>query len=283
MARQIADKELPKSRRQQKLEKALPRKEEPLPPREENALKRKRDEALQDPKLKEFLEGYQAPAKTNLWTNGEPNVDAAAAATADTVPAAAVVGDESDDEYQVIAKKPKTALDTANSPTDDQGMHGSRNDGATQTEVHNTSTGEVAADSQQEPVAEQGPVSDADWLRSRTKRALDLVEEEDTPVEAPPPARISPPAQIEEPVPVKADNSADAVEPSEEEEEKIRQTGRLYLRNLHYEITEEDLRIHFSKYESIEEVGSLFPSPLFHSMMNVKIGTTDAPAYEVAL
>ena len=68
---QIADEQLPKSRRQIREEKAAPKSDDYFPPpREEHLLKRKREEAEQDPKLKEFLEIYQPPSKTNIWTDG---------------------------------------------------------------------------------------------------------------------------------------------------------------------------------------------------------------------
>ncbi|KAJ4366462.1 Multiple RNA-binding domain-containing protein 1 [Neocucurbitaria cava] len=273
MCLKITDKELPKSRRQQKAEKAAPKNDEYIPPRKENDLKRKREEAEQDPKLKEFLDVYQAPSKTSIWANGETQGVDVNTSAEETVQAVAVPEpeDESDDEYQVIAKKPKTApeptaeaVDQASVPQDNPAMG---------VEEAAADAGDAMEDVQNEPAGEQGPVSDADWLRSRTNRVLELVEDDEVPPKAmhsdePPPPQpkvvkhASPEATVDyvesqqqvEPPETQADDAA----PSEEEENKIRETGRLYLRNLHFEVTEEELREQFSKHGALEEVSSAF-------------------------
>lgn len=116
--------------------------------------------------------------------------------------------------------------------------------------------------------SEQGPVSDADWLRSRTNRVLELVEDDDmpsAPVSAPTAKRPSPKPQAEEAMPEVPTADAEADPPLNEqaegdpvdddaEENKIRETGRLYLRNLHYEVKEDEIRAQFSKHGSLEEV-----------------------------
>jgi multiple RNA-binding domain-containing protein 1 len=133
-----------------------------------------------------------------------------------------------------------------------------------------------------EAEANPGPVSDVDWLRSRTNRLLELVEDDEQSVPAAP---LSKPqstqvAQPVQPVVAEAVAQPDEVEepearpedvPPSAEVDKIRDTGRLYLRNLHFDITEEELREHFSKYGSLQEVSPLF-SFLFRptcAMMNV--------------
>lgn len=264
---QIADKELPKSRRQQRLEKSAPRNDEYIAPLQENALKRKREQAelAQDPKLKEFLQVYQAPSKTNIWTNGDIQTDVPVATNEESVPAVVVPEDESDDDYQVIAKKPKIAVDPASTvdtavvskPTTEEPSTDSTRDVATQHD-HDMNVVEETAQ------PDRGPVTDDDWLRSRTNRLLELVEDDEQPAPAvhPPKHEVPksvPPEVIEEPEePEQAEaqmSEAQALEvPASEEVDKIRETGRLYLRNLHFEVTEDELRQHFSKYGSLEEV-----------------------------
>jgi multiple RNA-binding domain-containing protein 1 len=107
---------------------------------------------------------------------------------------------------------------------------------------------------------DQAPVTDDDWLRSRTNRVLDLVEDDDVPaahVSAPqiPAAekRDSPLAIEQQPEPTQPADTP-VVDAAPSEEDKIRETGRLYLRNLHFEVAEEDIRNHFSKYGSLDEV-----------------------------
>ena len=289
---QIADEQLPKSRRRIRDEKAAPKSDDYFPPpREEHLLKRKREEAEQDPKLKEFLEIYQPPSKTNIWTDGDAQV-AAGNATAVEQPAQDVVvpADESDDEYQVITKKPKVAEapevaeETAPAP-------------AVQPIVPAEAAlvEEADAPMPDAPVvaAAAQPTTDDDWLRSRTNRLLDLVEDDDVPV-APALAPTKPAAEKRdspvavEPQPEPAQPVAPVAEATDAdsialEEEKIRETGRLYLRNLHFEVAEDDIRSQFSKYGSLDEVSYTSPLPPTRFRMNVKIGTTDASATEVTL
>ncbi|EAT81246.1 hypothetical protein SNOG_11538 [Parastagonospora nodorum SN15] len=263
IARPIADKELPKSRRQQRLEKSAPQNDEYIAPLQENALKRKREQAEleQDPKLKEFLQVYQAPSKTNIWTNGDTQPDVAVASGEEIVPAVVVPEDESDDDYQVIAKKPKTAVDNAtfveanvaSKPTVEAKS------------VDSTKDVSAQLDEDMEGVEPSGgPVTDDDWLRSRTNRVLDLVEDDELPAPTDR-SQVSEAPQKRQPEVIEQPDEAEAVEeqapeadhtkvPSSDEVEKIRETGRLYLRNLHFEVTEDELRQHFAKYGSLEEV-----------------------------
>lgn len=251
-------------------------------------MKRKRDDAENDPKLKEFLEVYQPPSKTNIWTDGDAQVAAGTATADEPVQDIVIEADESDDEYQVIAKRPKTAEAPKESPTEMQSLQ----------VVEPVQISEIATvedvDAPMEDVPDasasgQGPTTDDDWLRSRTNRLLDLVEDDDVPV-APVAAssksvtekRDSPVAVEQEPEPTQPEN-APVVDAAPSEEDKIRETGRLYLRNLHFEVTEEDIRNQFSKYGSLDEVSHKFPFISTRFRMNVKIGTTDAKAFEVTL
>ncbi|KAF3002364.1 Multiple RNA-binding domain-containing protein 1 [Curvularia kusanoi] len=262
VARPIADELLPKSRRQIKVEKTAPKNDDYVPPpKEDNALKRKREEAEQDPKLKEFLEIYQPPSKTNIWTDGDAQIAAGnAAAVEEPAQDVIVPADESDDEYQVITKKPKTAEapkevleEVAPAPVVDSVIP-----------VVAAPVEQVDAPMTDAPDVAAQPTTDDDWLRSRTNRLLDLVEDDDIPV-AP---AATPSKQVAEkrdsPVAVEsqpelaqpAEQTADvpAADSASQEEEKIRETGRLYLRNLHFEVAEEDIRSQFSKYGSLDEV-----------------------------
>jgi multiple RNA-binding domain-containing protein 1 len=273
---QIADKELPKSRRQQRLEKSAPTNDEYIAPLQENALKRKREQAEleQDPKLKEFLQVYQAPSKTNVWTNGDIQQDVAVTAAEEALPAVVVPEDESDDDYQVIAKKPKTATDpatlvyadSASKPPPPEQSTSLTNDVSTQHDEGMEGVEKIA-----EPSG--GPVTDDDWLRSRTNRVLDLVEDDELPATAGQVPVREPPRQAQ-PESVEQTEETEQAElqqieahpsevPNSDEVEKIRETGRLYLRNLHFDVTEEELRQHFVKYGSLEEVSYNLRSFIF--------------------
>lgn len=267
---QIADELLPKSRRQIKVEKAVPKSDDYFPPpKEDNALKRKREEAEQDPKLKEFLEIYQPPSKTNIWTDGDAQIAAGnITAAQELVQDVVVPADESDDEYQVIAKKPKTVETPKETGEDSQPAL--KTTPVNPTEENPAEHLDTAMpDVPDAAAADQPPATDDDWLRSKTNRLLDLVEDDDVPVA--PSSAPSKPAPQKRDSPVVVEEQAEPAQPVQEsapladtassEEDKIRETGRLYLRNLHFEVAEEDIKNHFSKYGSLDEVSltHLFP------------------------
>lgn len=171
--------------------------------------------------------------------------------------------DESDDEYQVIAKKSKTTVDAVQ-PVDTAA--------ATETLVDHD-IAETAKDQSAEDMhgvetaaADAGPVSDADWLRSRTNRVLDFVEDDEVPAApAPAPVRQTQPKPVQQSSPEVAPQQEEAKQaeprpedvPPSAEVDRIRETGRLYVRNLHFEVTEEELRDQFAKYGSLQEVCSI--------------------------
>ncbi|KZM28321.1 Multiple RNA-binding domain-containing protein 1 [Ascochyta rabiei] len=261
VARPISDELLPKSRRQIKVEKTAPRSDDYFPPpKEDNALKRKREEAEQDPKLKEFLEVYQPPSKTNIWTEGDAQIAAGNSAAAEqSVQDVVVPADESDDEYQVIAKKPKTVEASNEALTETHPVPAAEPINATKDAVVQD-TDETMQDAPDAVAADQPPTTDDDWLRSRTNRLLDLVEDDDVPV-APASAPSKPaaekrdsPVAIEQQLESTQTADAPVVDAVPSEEDKIRETGRLYLRNLHFEVAEEDIRKQFAKYGSLAEV-----------------------------
>jgi multiple RNA-binding domain-containing protein 1 len=201
----------------------------------------------------------QPRSKTNVWANEEAQIDHGSAPAVQAPADLVIEAGESDDEYQVIAKKTKTTEHKPSieaEPVVDIPMEEPKEDAE-----HN---GEDAAEVKKDaPSGEQGPVSDADWLRSRTNRVLDFVADDDD--DPPPPsAPATAPKKIQEmsdapEADTQLETANEVAEEKEKatvyaEDEKIRETGRLYLRNLSYDITEEDLREHFSKHGSLEEV-----------------------------
>lgn len=142
------------------------------------------------------------------------------------------------------------------------------------------STGDTAENQQGIPVSEEtqaGPVSDNDWLRSKTSRLLGLLDEEEqeefdskaAEKKATPPVE----PQIEaDPRPVEGSVLQNVEEQSEDEKppedvpendpniEHIRSSARLFVRNLPYDTTESDLESTFVPFGKVEEV-SLFVYP----------------------
>jgi multiple RNA-binding domain-containing protein 1 len=122
------------------------------------------------------------------------------------------------------------------------------------------------------------PTTDLDWLRSRTSRTLGLVSDsEGSDHEISPskdeisslsddePERLEP---NNNPVTPPATDPSDIEQPpkSSTAESKILQTGRLFVRNLVYGVTENDLLAIFRPYGEIEEVSN--PRHTSLNMMN---------------
>ncbi|KAF2493913.1 RNA-binding domain-containing protein [Lophium mytilinum] len=227
----------------------------------ENALKRKRpgqevQQQPSDPKLEEFLDAMQPASKLKKRTVEQ------AFSPAEVLPAADAA--ESDDEYQVVAKTSKNSA-SVELPEKNTGNPVAIR--KSQRDEHDESLEHQPAHEAPVRVMPDGPVSDADWLRSRKKRLLDL---EDNGNEAARPADAIVPAQQPDVVEVIESTAADVTEEQnganeddgeDANETKILSTGRLYLRNLGYAIQlpsgenlEEEIRKDFAPFGEIGEV-----------------------------
>lgn len=137
--------------------------------------------------------------------------------------------------------------------------------------------GEKEASAQEEPEAagESGPVSDADWLRSKTSRLLGLLDEdeqaefEQRPVEEPAasPAHDQDESRntvIENIGAQDAgddDNAAHTLPEQDQNTHLIRASARLFVRNLAYDIGEADLQPLFAPFGKIDEVSGRPTNP----------------------
>lgn len=265
-----------------------------------NKLKRKRGEPIDDkdlveslpeddPKLKEYLQIMQPSSKSKTWANELPMVDELQVVE---IPA----GEESDEEYTQIPQKPKKTRIQENSSMN---VEVSNVSASTQTEAHSNSE---AAHVRIEPL-EAKPndvaapdVSDSDWLRSRTSRTLDLGIEDDLKlhdVDAAPSRPIQSTTTFHE-----GDGDGDETMQSEVEAEvyetkpevehdpaveTVTRTGRLFLRNLYYSVSEDDIRQLLEPYGTLVEVSTcpynqLTYYPKTSSVMITLIGTTVSTA-----
>ena len=130
-----------------------------------------------------------------------------------------------------------------------------------------------------EPEAEAAPVSDADWLRSKTSRLLGLLDEEEQDefdqhkAEAPADSDSPSSSAGDKSPPVGSESRIEAIEnivpnmtdvdsepqgapeaPEDPNLDLIRNSARLFLRNLAYDTTEADLQPLFERFGKIEEV-----------------------------
>ncbi|EPE30698.1 RNA-binding, RBD [Glarea lozoyensis ATCC 20868] len=257
LARPISDQTLPVSRkaqREQEREHAATRRKEyeSLKKSELNtASKRKRDDVDEaDPKLKEFLEVMQPASKAKTWASPVGEEDMEQPPT--KIQAIEAPDAESEDDYEMVPKRQRKNSPPAPSPTIPV---------------------EVITDVPAVPATIEAPsrevpltATDDDWLRSRTNRLLDLVDP-DTIQEAQGGNQAQPQVvsvvELAEktPAPEVEASPEQTVVPLEEEPEKpdpvleeIAKNGRLFVRNLPYTATEDDLRNHFEPFGPLEEI-----------------------------
>ena len=234
-----------------------------------NPLKRKRPEPTKDnAKLQEYLGLMTAPSKMKTWRDGEqPPVDAPEPASTQQT-SAEQIAPETANETPVLPWKK-----SARSPDSDE-------EADRPPAVKARKTAEAPpADVEDGQNSAQGPppgTSDMDWMRSRTSRLLGLVTDDVEDSDQEDQERKGPRAEspdlekggakvkisAEDSAAIKVDENAElsGASPVELEEEvsaevaTIRKTGRLFLRNLAYTITEDEIREYLSAFPSLEEV-----------------------------
>ncbi|KAF7938832.1 uncharacterized protein EAE98_001170 [Botrytis deweyae] len=222
--------------------------------------KRKRSDVdIADPKLQEFLEVMQPASKSNanMWKAGTMDADMEEPPT--KLQAIEVPEEESDDEYQSVPSKAKKA--PAN-PIESK---------APVAPIPSTIVADSANQADEAMVdapSNDVEATDDDWLRSHTNRLLDIVDPEDIipktqnldvkDVEEVVAGETEPNTAIEDTVVDEAQVVEEQTEnsPSELDAtlETIKASGRLFVRNLPYSATEDDLRKHFEQYGTLEEI-----------------------------
>ncbi|RDW87623.1 putative multiple RNA-binding-containing protein 1 [Coleophoma crateriformis] len=218
--------------------------------------KRKRSDLEEaDPKLKEYLDIMQPASKSKKWEGQATDFSEEPPTKMQAIEAPEA---ESDGEYEAVPKiiKKKTPPPAAALPL------------SLPTPIISASQ-EVdlsAAAEHDHPVTDLPEATDDDWLRGRTNRLLDLMEPEDVAVGTmasksrtmEPTEAAQAPTGVDvqdiEPAPVEEEGAREVVEHSDPVFNAIRSNGRLFVRNLSYNASEEDLRKHFEPYGTLEEV-----------------------------
>jgi multiple RNA-binding domain-containing protein 1 len=237
-------------------------------------LKRKRatpepETKEKDPKLSEFLNAMQAPSKLRGTRGEEVSIAAQELDTKVVVPEA-----DSDSEYENVPKKSKSAAPAVKPPAVPITTDAMDVDTPAPTQTDHV-------DASAEPATEQDTVmNDDDWMRSRTSRLLGLRdddEEEEAATTRPShTVAASPsPEPVAQPEPATKDEEFEGFEdepapPTDEVEEKVRASQRLYLRNLSYATQEDDLRGAFTGFGNLEEVSTPF---FFYSITPKRAGS----------
>ena len=253
------------------------RRAEPLTGSNSTSLKRKRpspEPQAQDPKLGEFLEAMKPPSKTKgLRTEEQASVQA------DTQVDGQITDEgESDQEYQTVSKKRKTPVEKG--PSQHQSVV------APPTESKEPVDDQVTTENNLMDVDGMAPsnddakdTSDEAWLRSRTSRLLGLVDEDDedgastrrepaTVTSATAPVQVAQESTNDKDEETAGLNQAEPAAPTDslpssedETEQKIIASQRLYIRNLSYAVTEDDLRQQFATFGELLEVRCIHFSP----------------------
>lgn len=207
-------------------------------------------------KLKEFLEVFDTRKEVQSWANDDVLKDVNTVAEEQAAIPKQLVEEaerESDDEYENLPN---------NDENEDEGEEKmmSLSDMTAPTPVA-PQNNDVDEDMDDAPIEDDGlaantAVSDFDWLKQRQKRIKELAAGEDSTTTGKGPETI----KSDEPEESVFSETVEAEEPvyekSEQEinEDKVRSSGRLFLRNLLYSSTEDDFRNLFSKYGELEEV-----------------------------
>ncbi|KAK6340405.1 Multiple RNA-binding domain-containing protein 1 [Orbilia blumenaviensis] len=228
-------------------------------------LKRKRDEVIEakkpgdtkgksfdenDPKYKEYMQLMKGRANTKIWENETTIINEEQPVVAQPPK------DESEGEYEDLSK---TKAEKKRSKREDSGPAPVSEEPISEP-VEPTTEAEPEADPEILPdVAAQTGLSDADWLKAMTSSKLETDEplinegtnkegssDEWGGIDGDADMEDAPPAEEAEPDAPKSE--------SELAIEKIEETGRLFVRNLSYSITELELEELFSQFGEIEEV-----------------------------
>lgn len=270
-----------------------------------NPKKRKRNELDEsDPTFREYLQVMQPSSKR------AGGVDVESVQMAEAPRAAEIKATESDDEYEEVPARQKAKTPRAPEGVPDEPAAAVQPpEKASQPEEVESAPARAEESQPSAPAVSKGATDD-EWLRSRTSRVLDLLDDDEAPpVLQPTPAQGSndqggdaemtgteesrdPAIEAPQPESVKDDESAAAPQQEEKRSENadvemIQKTARLFVRNLPYSTTEDDLSNHFGRYGRVEEVRAQTPlslaisslwaaSPLRPIMMNPEIGTSDA-------
>jgi multiple RNA-binding domain-containing protein 1 len=239
----------------------------------------------EDPKLKEYLGVMRAPSKVKPWM-ADPTSDANAVPlgkpAVTTKRAADNLSDE--EEYQAVRSRSKRKKEDQTPPkpyvregnllsADEEdgskvgAIRAKRSNGLQAEQEHEAAISEIQVSN---PEAQNlALLADADWLRSKTSRTLDLVDDDEKATgedlnvnQAGPkfPDRDSTELFEINTEPDDAESEPELVSQKTSDEDSIRESKRLFLRNLPYTVTEDDLRDHFSAFGNVTEVSIPFLS-----------------------
>ena len=236
--------------------------------------KRKREIARNEgssTKLQEFLEVMQPPSRSKTWQNQAAAAQGVSDSTKEIL-GRGYNGTGSDEEYDPVPKKLKHERGSEGKT---QALEPPKREAGPPQSDDATKRASIGNDADTQELSDALPAaSDADWLRSRTSRLLGLVDDDNALEQGASPEHEEvhqkmTQSRVEEAIISGSadeaiqmnDEASEANEtamasPSTEVDDRKLGNGRLFVRNLTYTITEEELRQHFAAgaYGTIEEV-----------------------------
>lgn len=252
-----------------KRERADIQEQDPTDTNSDGKNKRKREgpaESGGKPKLQEFLEVMQPPSKSKIWENQDAPIPQVSAHPIPHAENTMTPEARHDERYEYVPTKRKKERKSERDsvvpveplvPVNVPGMDAR----TVPTDLH------FSQEATLEPFTSSIAASDADWLRSRTSRLLGLGADDNVqPTALPEDAATEKIGLSEIPELVKEGSVSDADAQTDKElevkgarfENEAAANGRLFVRNLSYTTTQEDLRKHFEDgcLGTIEEVSS---------------------------
>ncbi|KGR10701.1 multiple RNA-binding domain-containing protein 1 [Candida albicans P57072] len=211
------------------------------------------DEIASNPKLREYMEVMKPSHQVKSWANdtiadgsGGPSVQDLENALngnnespvdKSNIEVVNTVEDASDDEYNDFKEL--------------SNKHGENEDEEEEEEM--MSLGDLPTNEENKDKNESGEnlaanenISDLEWLKSRSTR---IKENGEVPEIVPEVKEVNEVTEVTQ----QSDNEPEMT-PEEQIAQKIEETGRLFIRNISYEASEEDFRSLFSQYGALEEV-----------------------------
>ncbi|AOW28240.1 multiple RNA-binding domain-containing protein 1 [Candida albicans 12C] len=211
------------------------------------------DEIASNPKLREYMEVMKPSHQVKSWANdtiadgsGGPSVQDLENALngnnespvdKSNIEVVNTVEDASDDEYNDFKEL--------------SNKHGENEDEEEEEEM--MSLGDLPTNEENKDKNESGEnlaanenISDLEWLKSRSTR---IKENGEVPEIVPEVKEVNEVTEATQ----QSDNEPEMT-PEEQIAHKIEETGRLFIRNISYEASEEDFRSLFSQYGALEEV-----------------------------
>ena len=207
----------------------------------------------------------QPPSKSRIWANEDSIVTKTPTSHAPSSLLQVINEGKNDKDYENVPRK-----STKPRMTEEISGNLPRNSISTSTADVSSNMISIVDEVLKPPVRAPPPPSDEDWLRSRTSRLLDLVEDDDTLVSKIELARDEE-KEAERVVTSESSVSKKVKDQGGQEDEEPKggsstpmnprsdtsnTSGRLFVRNLPYTATEEDLKRHFESdgHTSITEV-----------------------------